>query len=123
MRRRNAASPFLRRRPILRIAAARGTFCIAVQSMGEQGQGDTVFVRRLPFDWSETQVTQIFSDAGPVKRVDLIRDPKTRQSRGFAFVRFATGADAQEAVSSLDGSMQGGRTLRVEVAEKKRTGR
>lgn len=80
-------------------------------------------MRRLPFDWNETQVTQIFSDAGPVKRVDLIRDPKTRQSRGFAFVRFATSADAQEAVSNLDGSMQGGRTLRVEVAEKRKTGR
>uniref|UniRef100_A0A7R9UCK7 RRM domain-containing protein n=1 Tax=Pinguiococcus pyrenoidosus TaxID=172671 RepID=A0A7R9UCK7_9STRA len=91
--------------------------------MPDAREQDTVFARQLPFDWTEEHISEVFSSVGPVKRVDLIRDSRTRASKGFAFVRFATETDAEAAVAQLHQQKKGGRQIHVEIAERKKTGR
>jgi hypothetical protein len=51
----------------------------------------TVFVRNLPFDVTQEALEKAFSDIGPIKKVDLIKDKGKSKAeattRGFAFVR------------------------------------
>ena len=74
-----------------------------------------IYVGNLPFSASETEVRELFEQYGAVSRVSLITDRETGRPRGFGFVEMAEeGAD--EAIRELDGTMMGGRNLRVNEA-------
>ena len=49
--------------------------------------------------------------------VYIPKDHRTRESRGFAFVRFYDKRDAEDAMEALDGRQYDGRELRVEIAK------
>ena len=74
-----------------------------------------IYVGNLPFSASETEVRELFEQYGAVSRVSLITDRETGRPRGFGFVEMAEeGAD--EAIRELDGTIMGGRNLRVNEA-------
>lgn len=60
-----------------------------------------------------------FAKCGAVRNLKIIIDRETGRSKGFAFVEFATEAEAQVAIQALDGAVVGGRNLAVRVAEDK----
>jgi len=75
-----------------------------------------MYVGNLPYSSSEDDVRDLFSQYGDVGDVNVIRDRETGKSRGFGFVEM--GQDqAEEAMSNLDGSKFGGRTLKVNEAK------
>lgn len=51
----------------------------------------SVFVRNLPFGVTQEELEHVFSEIGPVKKIDVIKDKGKRKSemltRGFAFVK------------------------------------
>lgn len=49
-----------------------------------------------------------------------MKDPRTRESRGFAFVTFEEVSDAQSAMSALSGTTLDNRTISVELAKRGR---
>ena len=73
-----------------------------------------IYVGNLPFEASEDQVRDLFSEFGAVESVSLISDRETGRPRGFGFVEMSAGG--QEAIGALDGKDFGGRTLRVNEA-------
>ena len=79
-----------------------------------------IYVGNLPFSATEDEVREKFAEFGTVVSVNLINDRHTGQPRGFGFVEMEDeGADS--AISALDSTDFGGRTLRVSVA-RERTG-
>jgi RNA recognition motif-containing protein len=54
--------------------------------------------------------------------VSVITDRETGQARGFAFVEMQEASDAANAIRALDGTDMGGRSLRVNEAQDKRSG-
>jgi RNA recognition motif-containing protein len=74
-----------------------------------------LYVGNLPGSASEEDVRALFSTVGVVRYVRVIADRDTGQSRGFGFVDMAS-ADADCAVSQLDGRELDGRTLPVSDA-------
>lgn len=65
------------------------------------------------------------SAAGTVVDLHLPTDRATGKLRGFAFVEFASEAEAAEAVRQLNGKEVGGRALKVNLADdrpRERTG-
>jgi len=78
--------------------------------------GNRLYVGNLPFTTTELELQDMFAQAGPVTEVLLMQDKFTGKSRGFAFVTMASEADAQNAVSQLDGKQIEGRPLRVNEA-------
>ncbi len=76
-----------------------------------------VFVGNLSFRTTEQQLADTLSAAGQVTHVHLGTDRETGRSRGFAFVEFASEAEAAEAIKRFDGQEVDGRKLRVNTAE------
>ncbi len=60
-----------------------------------------LYVGNLPYQTTEEDLQQLFSQAGAVETVRVMRDQATGRARGFAFVEMATEADAQNAVDTL----------------------
>ena len=77
----------------------------------------SVFVRNLPYDATDAQLEEHFSDVGPLKEAYVIRDKKTKVGRGFAFVSYVLPEDAQRAVATLNGSTFQGRKISVDGAK------
>ena len=83
--------------------------------------GTKLYVGSLPYSTTEQQLNELFSQYGSVQSAKVITDRYTGQSRGFGFVEMATGEEAQKAITALNGSELGGRTLVVNEARPPRT--
>ncbi|KAL3665917.1 hypothetical protein V7S43_009337 [Phytophthora oleae] len=83
----------------------------------------SVFVRNLPFGVTQEELEHVFSEVGPVKKIDVIKDKGKRKSemltRGFAFVRFAVESDAAVAVEKLNKTDFQGRKMLIDYAMEK----
>jgi len=76
-----------------------------------------LYVGNLPFDATEEDIREMFSQYGNVTSVALITDRDTGAPRGFGFVEMENGAD--EAISALDNTDMNGRKIRVNEARPK----
>ncbi|ORX39570.1 hypothetical protein BD324DRAFT_614191 [Kockovaella imperatae] len=76
----------------------------------------TVFVANIPYDVSEEQLANVFSEVGPVANVEIKFDPQTGRSKGYAFVQYTDEATAFSAVRNLHEVPVNGRNLRVELS-------
>ncbi|MEK7408439.1 MAG: RNA-binding protein [Acidobacteriota bacterium] len=56
---------------------------------------------------------------GAVERIDLVRDRDAGQPRGFAFVEMTESAEADRAISELNGAIAGSRAINVNEARPK----
>jgi len=75
-----------------------------------------IYVGNLPFSATEDDVRGLFGQHGEVTSVALITDRETGRPRGFGFVEMeASGAD--KAISALDQTDMGGRSLKVSEAK------
>ncbi len=75
-----------------------------------------MYVGNLPYSSSEDDLRDLFSQYGEVGDVNVVEDRETGRSRGFGFVEMDQ-AQAEEAMSNLDGTQFGGRTLKVNEAK------
>lgn len=62
-----------------------------------------LYVGNISFKGSEDDLRELFSQAGEVVSVKLIKDAATGRLRGFGFVEMASEEDAQKAISLLNG--------------------
>ncbi|KAG0141655.1 hypothetical protein CROQUDRAFT_663552 [Cronartium quercuum f. sp. fusiforme G11] len=61
-----------------------------------------VYLSNLSFSVSEELLTEFISQYAPVKKVDVVR-ATDGTARGFAFAKFSTQAEAEAAVSAING--------------------
>lgn len=73
-------------------------------------------VDNLTYRTTPDDLRRVFERCGEVGDIYIPRDRHTRESRGFAFVRFYDKRDAQDALDAMDGRMLDGRELRVQMA-------
>ena len=78
-----------------------------------------IFVGNLSFNTSEEELRQMFEPFGQVDRVSIMTDRDTGRSRGFGFVEMASNEDGEKAITGLNGTQVGGRTLNVNEARPK----
>jgi len=78
--------------------------------------GTKLYVGNLSFNTTETDLQDLFAQAGAVQDVMLMQDKFTGKSRGFAFVTMASEQDAQNAITQLNGKTVEGRALTVNEA-------
>ncbi len=78
--------------------------------------GSKIYVGGLPYSTSESQLNDLFAEHGTVESVRVITDKFTGQSRGFGFVEMAKAEEANAAITALNGTELGGRTLTVNEA-------
>jgi RNA recognition motif-containing protein len=78
-----------------------------------------LFVGNLDFAVSESELKSAFEPHGEIVSASIVQDRDTGNSRGFAFVEYASGNDAERAIGALDGSEFHGRNLSVNVARQR----
>ena len=72
--------------------------------------GRRLYVGNLPYTTGEAELQELFSKAGTVESVRVMRDAATGRARGFAFVEMATDEEAQKAATEFNQYQMGGRS-------------
>jgi RNA recognition motif-containing protein len=80
-----------------------------------------IYVGNLSYNTTDAELEAVFSAHGTVHSAAVIMDRMTGRSRGFGFVEMDDEA-AANAISAIDGTEVGGRTLRVNEARERSRG-
>lgn len=75
-----------------------------------------LYVGSLPYEATEDELKELFSQAGTVESVRVITDKFSGRSKGFAFVEMSNEKEAQKAITELNGHKLGERTIVVNEA-------
>jgi RNA recognition motif-containing protein len=78
-----------------------------------------IYVGNLSSNLTPDELRVLFQSYGAVEEVEIVTEPTTGYSRGFAFVVMTHDLEARKAVSSLNGTTVWGSQLRVEEARPK----
>ena len=81
--------------------------------------GVEIYVGHISGSVTEDEIRKLFSVAGTVSSVHLVRDPGTGEYRGCGYVRMSTEDEAKEAIDFLNGAMLGDRLIVVKEAPPK----
>ncbi|ESO01540.1 hypothetical protein HELRODRAFT_112541 [Helobdella robusta] len=84
--------------------------------MAEERSIRSVFVGNIPYEATEDQLREIFSQAGPVVSFRLVYDRETGKPKGYGFCEYQDTETAQSAMRNLNNYDFHGRPLRVGVA-------
>lgn len=84
--------------------------------------GSKLYVGNLSFNTTESELKDLFSQAGTVSEAALVTDRETGNSRGFAFVTMSSDSEAQAAISQFSGKPFDGRNLTVNEARPREEG-
>ncbi len=82
-----------------------------------------IYVGNLSFGVTEEDLRQAFDPFGQISSVKVITDRNTGRSKGFGFVDMPNNAEAQSAISGLNGKELQGRSLKVDEARPRSEGR
>ena len=75
-----------------------------------------IYVGNLSSDITAEELREAFEAFGRVTSVNIIKDRRSGQPRGFGFVEMSTRAEAQAAIDGLKGKTLKDRTLDVNEA-------
>lgn len=62
----------------------------------------TIYVNNLPRDLSEYDIQKKFKKFGRIKKIEVIKDHYTRESRGFCFITYSREKQAKRAIQKMD---------------------
>ncbi|KAG9098344.1 hypothetical protein FS749_004020 [Ceratobasidium sp. UAMH 11750] len=89
-------------------------------SRGNTNPGTNLHVSGLHPRVTDRMLEDTFSKYGKIEKAQVVYDPHTRDSRGFAFVMMSTLEEAEAAISGLNGYVLEGMALRVDKARRGR---
>lgn len=75
-----------------------------------------LYVGNLSYETTEDELRTLFTQAGNVTSVALIKDRDTGRSKGFAFVEMSNQSEAEKAIQMFNGYSLSNRALKVNAA-------
>ena len=84
--------------------------------------GRKLYVGNLAYGITDSDLQQMFGAHGTVQSAQVIMDRDTGRSKGFGFVEMGSDAEAQAAITALNGAEKEGRPLTVNEARPKTDG-
>jgi cold-inducible RNA-binding protein len=78
--------------------------------------GPNLYVGNLSYNVTSSDLENLFSQFGTVKRAQIITDKYTSRSKGFGFVEMTDGSAAQAAIKGLNLKEHDGRCMTVNEA-------
>eukprot|EP01068_Selenidium_serpulae_P005892 Selendium_serpulae@DN4213_c0_g1_i2.p1 len=90
------------------------------QSTYSSEASHTLYVTNIAPDSRTDNLRQHFSRFGEIQECRVIKNPVTKESRGFAFITYRSEKDADDAHRAINGKEIDGRVLRIEKAKRNR---
>jgi cold-inducible RNA-binding protein len=81
-----------------------------------------LYVGNLSYQATESDLRNLFAPFGEPDSVKVITDRDSGRSKGFGFVEFSDGAQANAAMAALNGKDHNGRALTVNEARPRNEG-
>jgi RNA recognition motif-containing protein len=81
--------------------------------------GNKLYVGNLSYDMSDRDLQELFAEYGTVTSAKIVTDRDSGRSKGFGFVEMGSDAEAQAAITALNGQEVNGRALTVNEARPK----
>ncbi len=78
--------------------------------------GNKLYVGNLPYSVRDSDLEQAFGQFGAVTSAKVMMERETGRSKGFGFVEMGSDAEAQAAISGMNGQPLGGRSVVVNEA-------
>jgi hypothetical protein len=78
--------------------------------------GNKLYVGNLPYQVRDSDLEQAFGEFGKVTSAKVMMERETGRSKGFGFVEMGSDAEAQAAVTGMNGQSLGGRSIVVNEA-------
>ena len=78
--------------------------------------GNKLYVGNLPYSVRDEDLQQSFGQFGAVTSAKVMMERDTGRSKGFGFVEMASDAEAQAAITGMNGQPLGGRSVVVNEA-------
>jgi RNA recognition motif-containing protein len=75
-----------------------------------------LYVGNLSYETTEDELRTLFTQAGTVTSVALIKDRDTGRSKGFAFVEMSNQSEAEKAIQMFNDYSLSNRALKVNAA-------
>lgn len=75
-----------------------------------------LYIGNMSPETTEQDLRTMFSEAGTVGSVDIIKDRQTGAPRGFAFIVMSSQAEAEKAISLFDTKSVNDQILKVNIA-------
>jgi len=82
-----------------------------------------LFIGNLPYNVTEQEVRNLFSEYGDVVEANLVLDQFSGQPKGFAFIEMSTRSAGQQAMESLNKMTYKSRNLVCNEAKPKKKSR
>ena len=87
--------------------------------MSKKSKVNEIYVGDISFEVEEEELHKLFSVCGTVCAINMLKDVRTGNFSGRAFIRMATDAEAKEAINMLDGTRLIDRCIHVSAARDK----
>jgi hypothetical protein len=78
--------------------------------------GNKLYVGNLPYTVRDEDLQQAFGEFGSITSAKVMMERDTGRSKGFGFVEMGSDAEAQAAISGMNGQSLGGRSITVNEA-------
>ena len=76
-----------------------------------------LYVGNMSYNTTEEELRALFSQAGTIQSLDMIKDRDTGQPKGFAFIEMSSQAEAEKAIQMFNQKRLGERELNVNIAK------
>jgi cold-inducible RNA-binding protein len=90
-------------------------FCFYV-FLRSPSMGNKLYVGNLPYSVRDEDLQQSFGQFGAVTSAKVMMERDTGRSKGFGFVEMGNDAEAQAAITGMNGQSLGGRSITVNEA-------
>ncbi|SGY20035.1 BQ5605_C017g08444 [Microbotryum silenes-dioicae] len=87
---------------------------------GDTNPGNNLHVSGLSTRVEDRDLDEVFAKFGRIAKCQVVRDPHSKESRGFAFVTMETPEEADAAIAGLNATELMGRTMNVQHARRGR---
>lgn len=83
----------------------------------DRGETCSIIVRNLARETSTTELKKAFEEFGDIQDCYVPLDYHTREPKGFAFIQFGRGSQAEQAIKEMNGEKLDGNDLDVMIAK------
>lgn len=76
-----------------------------------------LYIGNIEYHTKQHELRKVFEEYGEVEYLKIIRDPRTKRSKGYGFVKFVNQRDAAKILNNQQSIVFRGRELKVAFAK------